>query len=204
MGNKIFISYKYADSSVQKLSSTSYWEQTTPRHYVDIIQQKLLPKYGHLNKGENDGESLATFKESTIYSKLADKIFDSSITIVLISPNMKVSYPFEKDQWIPWEVSYSLRTKNRRGNYSNPNAILAVVLPDLFGNYNYVNNYGFGFEIVRMNKNNLKPAYSYGLYDNDYIVTCTWSQFLSQFDSWIGKALRNRSNVDKYNLRVNI
>ncbi|AYO55225.1 TIR domain-containing protein [Acinetobacter wuhouensis] len=203
MGNKVFISYKYADSSVQRLITTSSWEQTTPRNYVDIIQQKVFPKYGHINKGENDGESLANFKESTIYSKLADKIFDSSITIVLISPNMKVSYPFEKDQWIPWEISYSLRTKNRQENRSNPNAILAVVLPDSFGNYDYANYYSFGFEILKLNKSNLKPAYSYGVYDNDYIVSCTWTQFLSQFDSWIEKALRNRSNVEKYNLRVN-
>ena len=204
MGNKIFISYKYADSSVQTLNSTPSWERTTPRHYVDIIQQKLLPKYGHINKGENDGESLATFKESTIYSKLADKIFDSSITIVLISPNMKTFYPAEKDQWIPWEISYSLRTKSRNGNYSNPNAILAVILPDTFGSYNYTDNYNFGFEIVKLNKNNLKSAYSYGIYDNDYIVTCTWIQFLSQFDNWIEKALKNRSNVEKYNLRINV
>lgn len=203
MGNKIFISYKYADSSVQSLNSTSSWELTTPRHYVDVIQQKLLPRYGHINKGENDGESLATFKESTIYSKLADKIFDSSITILLISPNMKTFYHAEKDQWIPWEISYSLRTKNRNGSYSNPNAILAVILPDSFGNYDYVNNYGFGFAILKLNKNNLKPAYSYGIYENDYIVTCTWTQFLSQFDSWIEKALRNRNDVEKYNLRIN-
>lgn len=203
MGNKIFISYKYADSSIQSLNSTPRWENTTPRHYVDIIQQKLFPKYGHINKGENDGESLATFKESTIYSKLADKIFDSSVTIVLISPNMKVSYPFEKDQWIPWEVSYSLRTKNRSGNYSNPNAVLAVVLPDMYGSYNYANGCNFGFEIIRLNKNNAKPLLlNYGL-SSDYIVTCTWVQFLSQFDTWIDKALTNRKNVEKYNLRVN-
>ena len=74
MGNKIFISYKYADLSVQRLITTSSWEQTTPRHYVDIIQQKLLPKYGHINKGENDGESLATFKESTIYSRACHQL----------------------------------------------------------------------------------------------------------------------------------
>lgn len=203
MGNKIFISYKYADSSVQKLISTSYLEQTTPRHYVDIIQQKLLTKYDHINKGENDNESLATFKESTIYSKLADKIFDSSITIILISPNMKTFYPAEKDQWIPWEISYSLRTKCRNGNYSKPNALLAVVLPDTWGNYSYADHYNFGFDIIRLNKNNIKPSYLWGN-DSSYIVTCTWTQFLSQFDTWIEKALKNRSNVDKYNLRVNV
>ncbi|MCX5468106.1 TIR domain-containing protein [Acinetobacter nematophilus] len=202
MGNKIFISYKYADSSVQKLNTTYTWELTTPRHYVDIIQQKLLPRYGHINKGENDGESLATFKEATIQSKLADKIFDSSITIVLISPNMKPLYPFEKDQWIPWEISYSLRTKSRKGTYSNPNAILEVILPDITGSYNYVNNYNFGFEIIKLNKNNVKPLLVSYLHPN-YVVTCTWAQFLSQFDTWLEKAVENRKNVDRYNLRVN-
>lgn len=116
---------------------------------------------------------------------------------------MKVAFPFEKDQWIPWEISYSLRTKNRSGYYSNPNAILAVILPDFSGNYSYVNNYGFGFEIMKLNKNNLKPSYLYSLYDQDYIVTCTWTQFLSQFDSWIDKAIRNRNHVEKYNLKIN-
>ena len=203
MGNKVFISYKYADTSVQRLPSISLLQLTTPRHYVDIIQQKLLPKYGHINKGEDDGESLATFKETTIFSKLADKIFDSSITIVLISPNMKTFYPLEKDQWIPWEISYSLRTKNRKGTYSNPNAILIDVLPDHYGNYSYADNHNFGFEIIRLNKNNIKPLLNYGL-PSDYIVSCTWRQFLSQFDTWIDRALINRRNVDRYNLRVNI
>lgn len=203
MGNKVFISYKYADTSVQRLSSISLLQLATPRHYVDIIQQKLLPKYGHINKGEDDGESLATFKETTIFSKLADKIFDSSITIVLISPNMKNFYSLERDQWIPWEISYSLRTKNRKGTYSNPNAILTVVLPDHYGSYSYADNYNFGFEIIRLNKNNVKPLLNYGL-SSDYIVSCTWGQFLSQFDTWIDRALTNRRNVDKYNLRINI
>lgn len=203
MGNKVFISYKYADTNVQRLSSISLLQSTTPRHYVDIIQQKLLPKYGHINKGEADGESLATFKEATIFSKLADKIFDSSITIVLISPNMKNSYSLERDQWIPWEISYSLRTKNRKGTYSNSNAILTVVLPDYYGSYSYADNYNFGFEIIKLNKNNIKPFPSYVM-SSDYIVSCTWVQFLSQFDMWIDKALTNRRNVYKYNLRVNI
>ena len=203
MGNKVFISYKYADVGVQRLSSISLLQTTTPRHYVDIIQQKLLPKYGHINKGENDGESLATLTEATIFSKLADKIFDSSITIVLISPNMKTSYSLEKDQWIPWEISYSLRTKNRKGTSSNPNAILVVVLPDHYGSYYYADNYNFGFEIIRLNKNNVKSLLSYGL-SSDYIVSCTWVQFLSQFDTWIDKALTNRKNVDKYNLRIKV
>lgn len=215
MGNKIFISYKYADDNVQPLKPTSEQnlfrfiepQPTTARDYVDIIQRKLDRDGNHINKGEKDNESLEDFADETIRSKLADKIFDSSVTIVLISPNMKDYWKLEKDQWIPWEIAYSLRNKRRSDNRSKRNAILLVALPDRNGHYDYVNRTGFYFDIIQNNLNNLHTKYhSYRLKDNkcsqSYMLRCNWDQFISNVDGWINAAIEIKENCDKYNIVV--
>ena len=170
MGHKIFVSYKYADDQVANLSGQS---NSTVRDYVDELEN-YFDSSSHIYKGESSGEDLSQLEEETIWSKLRDRIFDSTMTIVFISPGMKVSGVKEKDQWIPWEVSFSLRTTKRKDqngdNYtSNPNAMLAVVLPDANCSYNYflekktcctsgctTHHTNNTFAIIRQNMFNLK------------------------------------------------
>src|SRR5690606_39159992 len=129
MGRKIFVSYKYADTLVQDLNIYEYdfWGNrnkvtTKARNYVDKLSE-ILEDEDHIFKGEDDGQSLAAFSDEHIASTLRDKIFDSSITIVLVSKGMKNPLEEEKDQWIPWEISYSLRESTRNGRTSNCNGV---------------------------------------------------------------------------------
>ena len=132
MGHKVFVSYKYADANVQALT----WRGPTYVHdYVRYIEQVVLRK--DVYKGEKQDEDLSIYSEAYIWNHLKDKIYDSSITIVLVSPNMKDPHRYQKSQWIPWEISYSLRLTTRDDRTSQRNALLVVVLPDRYGSYRY-------------------------------------------------------------------
>ena len=133
MGRKIFISYKYADSDVYHITGEE-WETNTVRDYVDEIE-KNMDSSDHIYKGESDGEDLSQLSEETIWEKLKNRIYDSTLTIVLISKNMKDPWKLEKNQWIPREISYSLKEISRINKNGDPvtsksNAMLAVVIPD--------------------------------------------------------------------------
>ena len=221
MGRKIFISYKYGDTSVQHLSRNGILGITKVRDYVDELQEKLSST-DHLNKGELDGEDMSQFKDETIASKLRDKIYDSSVTIVLISPKMKDSHLPENDQWIPWEVSYSLKEVTREDRTSRTNGVLAVVLPDQNGRYEYMleakNCCPSGctlwhtnklFSILRNNMFNKKvkerseTAQCDTVYKGypSYIHMVRWDKFVSNIDWYINLAISIRDSINDYEVR---
>ena len=217
MGKKIFISYKYADTNVRAITGII---NTTVRDYVDLLQTKI-DKSDHINKGENDGEDLGSLADSTIASKLGDKIFDSTVTIVFISKGMKESKS-ENDQWIPWEISYSLREQSRKGVNSKTNALLGVILPDQPGTYDwyYRNNpdcnsithfTGQLFTILKENMFNIKNPQTRvcngtTITDGEasYIKTIKWDNFINNINVHINNAIEIWKTRDLYNIRKNI
>ena len=226
MGHKIFVSYKYADDLVENLPGQ---QNSTARSYVDELEN-YFDDSSHIYKGESNGEDLSNLKEETIWSKLRDRIFDSTMTIVFISPGMKVWWQAEKDQWIPWEVSFSLRTTKRKSQNgdtytSNPNAMLAVVLPDTNGSYDYflekksccsegcqMHHTNNTFSIIKQNMFNLKSADTrvcdtgstiwHGEFS--YIRSVKWSDFIVSTESLINAAYERQKNIDDYDIHVNL
>lgn len=223
MGKKIFVSYKFADNQVENLS---IYENSTVRDYVTKFEEILDPS-DNIYKGESDGEDLSNLSEETIWKKLKDRIYDSSVTVVFISPGMRDTTKKDEEQWIPWEISYSLKEvsrKNKNGDAvtSRSNAIVAVVLPDENGSYSYYlekNNCCTSgctthhtdklFSIIRKNKFNLKDANKkvcsstgstiwYGEYS--YIKAVKWNNFISNYNTYIESACERQDNIDDYEI----
>lgn len=222
MGRKIFISYKFTDQKVLSLAPTSWLiPETTARDYVTRLQ--TLISDDHIDKAEKDDESMASFTDSTIEGKLKLRIHDSSVTIVLISKGMKEPYATERDQWIPWEISYSLKKITVLGKTSQTNAVLAVVIPDEYGSYGYyfeqdpcphcnveITRTDRLFSILSNNMFNIKqPTYGncsnhtpntifYG--EHSYIKSVKWDDFVSNHNHYLEVAIGIRDSIDSYNV----
>jgi hypothetical protein len=221
MGKKVFVSYKYLDSNVLRLNDV--WGVTSVRNYVDKLSIKLEEVGDHIYMGEDDGEDMGTLADSTIGSKLGDKIFDSSVTIVLISKGMKENEP-ENDQWIPWEISYSLKEQKRQGRTSKTNAVLAVILPDENNSYEYfitehadcnciTYHTNKVFQILSDNMFNLINKESNVRYCNgikiyegspSYIYSVKWSNFISNINFYIDIAVQIMGNKEQYDLKKSL
>lgn len=218
---KIFVSYKYSDNDVAPLWG---YHNGTARDYVSYLQDH---KYSgdDINAAENDGEDLSNLSDKEIKSKLSDKMWGSSITLVLISPNMVNKAQAERNQWIPWEVSYSLRVEPRANGSSQPNGMVAIVLPDSSGSYDYFMSDGtlrdWGgkahivtkvrtgqtFDIIGENMfNSLKP-YALSLQgqtvyvgESSYIIPAYWEDFKKYPDWYLNRATDLRHKTDQYDL----
>ncbi len=180
MASKVFVSYKYDDS----------------RNYVDKIE-KSFGQGNNIYKGESGDNDLSYLSDESIKTQLKERMFDTSVTIVLISPNVN------KSKWIPWEISYSLQEIKKSDGRSRTNGVIAVVIP----NNEYSNDYSWAKingrwnmnkfpELITKNTNNEKNGFG------SYIDIVEWHVFFSNYNYYIQKAKDknpNGYNLVKYN-----
>ena len=223
LGRKIFVAYKYADDRVENLT---LGENSTVRDYIDRFEEKL-DLSDNIYKGESQSEDLGNLSDDTIWEKLKDRIYDSSVTIVFISPGMREIWKKDRDQWIPWEVSYSLKETSRKNKNGDPvtshsNAMLAVVIPDENGSYSYyfktkkccsdgctMHHTDRLFEIIKKNKfNRIKNASKRTCDNNDtiwrgtcsYIEAVKWSNFIVNYQKYVNSAIERQEHIDEYDI----
>jgi hypothetical protein len=140
----------------------------------------------------------------------------------MISPNMKESYRRDRSQWIPWEISFSLKETTRNDRVSSSNAILAVVLPDSNNSYEYfiINNNCDSycgcrilktdslFQILGKNMFNQKEKTrkicnkGSNVYTGDYsyIESVKWSDFIDCPQEYIKKAIELKKRIEEYDI----
>jgi hypothetical protein len=229
MSRKVFVSYKYKDMSVAPLNPRPHIAQLDPsfsltRDYVDYLADKIELS-DHIYKGEESNNDLSGYVDEYIELKLKERISDSSVTIVLISPNMRIANMRERDQWIPWEISYSLKEITRDDRTSRTNALLGVVLPDEQGSYDYcisrrqccaqpctLYKREWMFEIIRantFNRRGFENTYVCNgqrerIYQGEfsYMPIITWEEFLKNPTYQIERVCNLRDNhIDEYDIQ---
>jgi hypothetical protein len=223
MARKVFVSYKHGDTQVAQLPYPLNVNGTC-RDYVDTTIQLLAGV--EIYKGEDADSDLSQFKNETIRTHLKEKIRDSSITVVLISKGMKEIGIAEKDQWIPWEVQYSLTRTAYGEKRSGRNGMLAVIIPEADGTYNHYFEYSGCahcgtrthktndlFEILRNNTfNKHQPVQQvcsssahgsmYHVGDtHSYIHQVEWGKFINNPSYYLDIAERLKGNSDDYKLQ---
>ncbi|MDZ5757783.1 TIR domain-containing protein [Carnobacterium maltaromaticum] len=106
MARKTFISYKYSEA----------------KNLRDDILEALGGNASYYQGETSDSPDMSDKSTEYIKEKLKDMIYSTSVTIVLISPNMTDS------AWIDWGIEYSLKQIKREDKTSGTNGVVGVVM----------------------------------------------------------------------------
>ena len=152
MAHKTFISYKYSESQQ--------------------LRDKIIEALGDdatYYKGEtSDSPDLTDTTTENIKKNLRDMMYDTSVTIVILSPNMK------KSKWIDWEIEYCLEKNPRKGRTSQTNGLVAVI-SKVYGSYSwlkYITTNEDGCEVSNYYEDKLFDIINNNRFNQDPKVYC--------------------------------
>lgn len=192
MAHKTFISYKYSEA----------------RDLRDKIINALGADAKYYNGEDGFSDDMSDLKAETIKKKLSDMMYNTSVTIVILSPNMKQS------KWIGWEIEYCLKDIKRNNRTSHKNGVVAVVMKHN-GSYNWfinetINCHGnscltFNHEkitpVIAKNHFNSNPkkwhcseCQTYDYLSGSYIEYVKEEDFLNDVNRYIDNAFNKSEN----------
>lgn len=198
MAHKTFISYKYSEA----------------RELRDKIIESLGDDATYYKGETSDSPDLTDTSTENIKRVLKDKMYDTSVSIVIISPNMKES------KWIDWEIEYCLKEIKRKDRTSLTNGIVGVIMK-YKGGYDWFISYGenihesttlsynndYLYPIIYKNHFNSNPPVwhcnkceTYDSNKGSYISYVKEEDFLSNPSYYIDNAYDKSDNTDKYNM----
>jgi hypothetical protein len=199
MARETFITYKYSEAQDLR----------------DSIIDKL-GEHASYYKGEtSESPDLTGTSTQNIKENLKNMIFGTSVTIVIVSPNLINS------NWVDWEIEYSLKEYKRGMTTSKTNGIVAVIMK-VNGSYdwlvyNAVNSDGCSsryfhshklYGIINNNRFNLNTADKYSCstcktfnaISGSYIALVDEDKFLNDPNYYIENAYDKSKNIGQYDL----
>ena len=198
MPRKTFISYKYSEA----------------KDLRDEILEALGDAATYYQGETADSPDLTDTTTENIKKNLTDMMYDTSVTIVVVSPNLKVS------NWIDWEIEYSLKEISRKDRTSKTNGIVGVI-QKVSGGYDWLvtkSKKDDGctvrtiadsklYEIINKNRyNHSSHAYAcdtcktFSQLDGSYISLVDEVDFLSDPDKYIENAYKKSEKADDFEL----
>lgn len=201
MARKTFISYKYSEAQ--------------------DLRDKIIKALGDdatYYKGEtSDSPDLTDTTTENIKKNLTDMMYGTSVTIVILSPNMT------KSKWIDWEIEYCLKNISRKNRTSHTNGIVGVIMK-ADGDYSWLINEGVNchggitnsynmnklFDIISQNHFNSNPkkwhctaCKTYDALLGSYISFVKEDDFLADPQYYIENAYKKSENdAAGYDLKV--
>jgi hypothetical protein len=198
MARKTFISYKYREAQGLR----------------DEIIEALVDDATYYQGETSDSPDLTDTSTENIKRNLTDMMYDTSVTIVVISPNMTES------KWIDWEIEYSLKEITRKDRTSKTNGVVGVI-QKVNGGYDWfvttskkddgcgVRSYDDSklYEIIKKNRYNRKnkvyaceQCKTFSQLDGSYISLIDAEDFLEDPEKYIENAFDKSEKADDFEL----
>jgi len=199
MARKTFISYKYSEAQDLR----------------DTILEALGEDAKYYQGETSDSPDLTDTSTENIKKNLKDMIYGTSVTIVIISPNLK------KSSWIDWEIEYSLKEIAREDKVSRTNGVVGVIMKHN-GGYDWLVSHKINddgcrsrhiessklYDIVNNNRYNLNTedkyhcsvCKSYDQLSGSYFSLVKEEDFLDDPDKYIENAYEKSKSISNYNI----